>query len=263
MPEGDTIHRTADGLRRALTGGTVRSFEARRLVQRGPEPGTQVDGVEARGKHLLLHFDDGTTLHTHLRMQGTWHVYRPGEPWRKSRSAARAVLETELAVAVCFSAPVVELFSTADVRRHPALRRLGPDLCIRDPDLDEALRRLDGLLDPDEEIGVALLDQRVASGIGNVYKSEVLFACGVHPSTSIGDLDPRSRRELLATAARMLRENLDAGPRRTTAAGTGPRLAVYGRAGRPCPRCRSPIRSSRQGDAGRTTSWCPSCQSRT
>lgn len=262
MPEGDTIHRTAETLRRALDGRPLRAFEAPRLVRRGPEPGSRVEGVEALGKHLLVHFSDGTTLHTHMRMQGTWHVYRPGERWRKPRSQARVVLETGDAVAVCFSAPVVELIRRDDVRRHPALRRLGPDLCAPDPDLDGALRRLDRLVDPEAEVGVALLDQRIASGVGNVYRSEVLFACGLSPFTQVGGLDPGQRRGLLEAAARLLRENLEGGPRRTTSPGPGPRLAVYGRAGRPCPACGTPIRSARRGEEARTVFWCPACQAR-
>ena len=190
-----------------------------------------------------------------MRMHGSWHVYRPGERWRRSPGAARAVLETAEGVAVCFAAPVVELLDERELARHPQLSRLGPDLCDPDPDLDEASARLDSL-DPTTEIGVALLDQRVACGIGNVYKSEVLFACGVDPFAPVGRLDASTRRRLFATAADLLGRNLAGGPRRTVPEG----LAVYERTARPCRRCGTAVMSRRQGDDARTTWCCPTCQ---
>lgn len=264
MPEGDTLHRAAESLRRAIGGRRMRRAEIRpgpsgpvRGTARPPSAGSVVETVEARGKHLLIGFGDGTVLHTHLRMSGSWHIYRPGERWRKPPRHARVVLETEDAVAVCFSAPVVELLRARDLDRHPALAALGPDLCRPEPDLDEVLRRLEELLDPGTEIGIALLDQRVASGIGNVYKSEVLFARRVSPATPLRSLQPEERRAMFATASQLLRRNLGGGPRSTVDGGG---LAVYGRAGRPCRACRAPIRSRRQGDPPRATYWCPSCQ---
>jgi endonuclease-8 len=188
-------------------------------------------------------------------MHGSWHVYRPGERWRRSPGAARAMLETDGGVAVCFAAPVVELLDERDLARHPQLSRLGPDLCDPEPDLDEASARL-ASLDPATEIGVALLDQRVASGIGNVYKSEVLFACRVDPFAAVGSLDASTRRGLFSTAADLLSRNLSGGPRRTVPEG----LAVYDRIGRPCRRCGTGIVSRRQGEDARTTWWCPTCQ---
>ena len=255
MPEGDTIFRTASTLRRALAGERLVRFEAARLRAQPPAPGTEVRSVEARGKHLLIAFDDGRVLHTHMQMSGSWHVYRPGERWRKHRSQARVVLETADAVAVCFTAPVVELLDANGVRTHPRLSALGPDLCSPDVDLDEALRRLD-TLSPETEIGVALLDQRVACGVGNVYKSETLFARRTDPFARVGDLDAGARRALLAGASELLRRNLAGGPRATFEG----ELAVYGRTRRPCPRCGTAISSRRQGEAARMTYWCPSCQ---
>jgi endonuclease VIII len=255
VPEGDTIYRTATMLRRALAGKPLERFETPRLPVRGPEPGTPVRSVEARGKHLLIAFGDGRMLHTHMRMSGSWHVYRPGERWWKSRAQARAILETAYAVAVCFSAPVVELLDEREVRAHPQLSALGPDLCSPEADLDEAVRRMD-LLPPETQIGIALLDQRVACGVGNVYKSETLFAGRIDPFARIADLDASRRRALLAKASELLRRNLDGGPRVTWEGG----LAVYDRAGRPCPRCGAGVRSERQGEDARTTYWCASCQ---
>lgn len=255
MPEGDTIFRTATMLRRALVGGRLVRFEATRLRATPPADGTQVRSVEARGKHLLVGFGDGRVLHTHMQMSGSWHLYRPNERWRTPRNQARLVLETADVVAVCFAAPIVELLDEHEVRTHPRLSALGPDLCSPDVDLDEALRRL-ATLPAETEIGVALLDQRVACGVGNVYKSETLFARRTDPFARVGDLDADARRGLLAAASELLRRNLDGGARTTFHGG----LAVYGRTRRPCPRCGTPIRSRRQGEAARMTYWCPSCQ---
>ncbi|MFB3738641.1 MAG: Fpg/Nei family DNA glycosylase [Candidatus Velamenicoccus archaeovorus] len=259
MPEGDTITRTARTLDRALAGRRVVRFELPRAASPPgwPAPRTHVLGVEARGKHLLIRFEDGTVLHSHMGMTGSWHVYRPGERWRMPATAVRALVEVEGAVGVCFRAPVVELLDDAGIRRHRQLAALGPDLCAAVPDLDGAVERLARLVPPSTQIGVALLDQRVAAGIGNVYKSEVLFACRVDPFATVADLGTDARRALFATASRMLRANLDGRtPRRTVPEG----LAVYRRTGRACRRCGTAVRSRAQGEAARTTYWCPTCQ---
>ncbi|HEU4354915.1 MAG TPA: DNA-formamidopyrimidine glycosylase family protein [Actinomycetota bacterium] len=255
MPEGDTIFRTATALRAALAGKAIVSFEASRLGAVSVPPGTAVASVEARGKHLLVWFDDGRALHTHMQMSGSWHLYRPGERWRVPRGAARAVIEVRDAVAVCFRAPVIELLDARAVRAHPRLSTLGPDLCSPVADLDDALARLERL-PPQTPIAVALLDQRVACGVGNVYKSETLFACRVDPFARVGDLEVSTRGALLRKASDLLRRNLRGGPRVTFDGG----LAVYGRARRPCRRCGATIRSARQGQPPRTTYWCPDCQ---
>lgn len=220
-------------------------------------------GVEAKGKHCLVHFDDGRTLHTHMRMTGSWHLYRPGERWQKKPAAARVVLEVEPGqgregwVAVCFAPPVVELVDTDSAGRDRVTDHLGPDLCRPDADVEVALERLAELSGPEREIGEALLDQRIACGVGNVYKCEVCFACGVDPFTPVGAIGEEVRRQLLETAARLLGANLDTVDRSTFGA-VG--LAVYGRQGRPCRRCGTTIRARRQGLASRLTCWCPSCQ---
>lgn len=261
MPEGDTLFRTAATLERAVAGRTVTRFDVRRVVaHERPSAGWVVDAVEARGKHLLVHFDhpDHTplTLRTHLKMTGSWHVYRPHERWRKPPRRARAEIWTDVAVAVCFSAPVVEIIPTGRLDRHRELSRLGPDLTDDDADLDEALRRLARHATTDTPAGVALLDQRIACGVGNVYKSEVLHACRVHPATPVGDLRTDVRRDLFETASRLLRANLAGYPRRTVPEG----LAVYGRAGSRCRTCGTAVVSSHQGDQARVTFWCPTCQ---
>jgi endonuclease-8 len=261
MPEGDTILRAARTLSRPLTGRELHRLAIGSVRDRGPlrevelRPYTRIKRVEARGKHLLVSLTDGRTLHSHMGMTGSWHLYRPGEAWRLRERAARAVLETDDAVAVCFTPQTLELLSRpAEDTQY--LRRLGPDLSGDGPDLEEAVRRLRALRPGDTEVGVALLDQRISAGIGNVYKSETLCACGVDPFAPIGDLTDDELRELFATASALLKRNAATVMRSTVPGGLG----VYGRAGRPCRRCGTAIRSRRQGEHARTTYWCPSCQ---
>ncbi len=253
MPEGDTIARAAIRLDRALTGRTLTRVEIRRAT-RVPAVGVRVLAVESIGKHLMIRFDDGNTLHTHMQMSGEWHVMRSGEKWRKPGHAARVVLVTDDgSEAVCFDAPVVQVGPTR--RERDWVGHLGPDLCRADADLDAAVRRFEEL-DPGTELGVALLDQRVACGVGNVYKSDVCFVVGVDPFTPVSAVDAAMRRALIETAARLLQANLGNARRVTFAGG----LAVYGRAGRPCRRCGTLVLSRRQGEQARTTYWCPTCQ---
>lgn len=265
MPEGDTIYRIADVLRRSLLGARIERARAQ------PRPGMRtvpdlervvghhVVSVEARGKHLLIGFDNALTLRTHLRMRGAWHRYRPGEPWKRPGSQASAVLETAGAVAVCFDAPEVELMTDAQVARHPQLTTLGPDLLSRAFDTEEAVRRLRA--DPRRQVGEALLDQRAMAGLGNVYKSEACFVGRVSPWRPIGELDDATLRRLVATARRLLNANLDGGARVTTGERRpGRQMWVYSRAGLPCRNCGTLIEGRRQGEQARMTYWCPRCQ---
>src|SRR3954454_2395342 len=191
MPEGDTLFRTAAGRRPSLVG---RSVERARSQAPGPVPqvarliGHRVDAVESQGKNLLIRFDCGLELRTHLRMNGSWHRYRPGERWRRPPGRARLVLEVPGSVAVCFDAPVVELFETRAETLHPSLGQLGPDLLAPDFDADEALRRLRAPERETLEIAAALLDQRALAGIGNVYKSETLWLERVSPFVTVADV---------------------------------------------------------------------------
>jgi endonuclease-8 len=255
MPEGDTIHRSATRLRSVLEGKRMRGFRAARLAGERPRPGSTIERVEAVGKHLLVHFGDGLTLQTHMMMAGSWHVYRVGERWRRPAHTARVVIEVDDWVAVCFLAPVVRTYRAAGGRTP--IDHLGIDLCRPDPDIDAVLQRLDELAAPDAEIGPVLLDQRIASGIGNVYKSETLFACRVNPFARLSTIAPETRRDLYATAARLLRSNLARAARATTIAGG---LAVYGRGRQACLRCGTPIDRTMQGMPRRVTYWCPRCQ---
>ncbi|CAN5264229.1 Fpg/Nei family DNA glycosylase [soil metagenome] len=215
-----------------------------------------IEAVEARGKHLLVRFADGAVLRTHMRMTGSWHLYRGGEMWRRPQHLMRALVEVDGWLAVCFSAPVVSWERGPGGPLSDILDHLGPDLCLADADLDAAVDRMARWSGDDDEIKPVLLDQRVACGVGNVYASEVLFACGVDPFAPVASLDDATRKRLLATASKLLRANLGAGPRTTVSGG----LAVYGRRGRPCHRCGTPVRMTVQGDDARVTFWCPSFQ---
>ncbi|MFP4636629.1 MAG: Fpg/Nei family DNA glycosylase [Nitriliruptoraceae bacterium] len=259
MPEGDTIHRTAQTLRRALVDRRLRRVELPRRPPPSPTLGARIARVEARGKHLLIHADDGLIVHTHQRMTGSWHLYPAGAPWHKPRHRARVVLGVDQAVAVCFSAPVVEVLDAAALARHPALRQLGPDLCDPQVDLEavaDRVRHLGG----GRAIGDVLLDQRVASGIGNVYRCDVLFLHGLHPATPVDRLEDQTLRSLVSSAAELLGDNLDGQPR-TTVRGAAPgSLWVHGRSGEPCRHCASTIVVERLGEHGRYSYRCPTCQ---
>jgi endonuclease VIII len=265
MPEGDTIFRTAAVLRSVLVGQRVVAARAR------PGPGLRrvpdlsrvadatVTSVEARGKHLLIGFDNGLTLRSHLRMRGSWHRYRPGEPWRLPKSQANAILETAGAVAVAFNTPTLELLTDAGLARDRSLRELGPDLLGTDLDAEEALRRLRER--GAEQLGNALLDQRAVAGIGNVVKSETAFIERLDPWSPVSAFSDEELRGTLKTARGLLQANTRGGARVTTGdPRRGRQLWVYGRAGRPCRRCGTLIQSARQGELARTTYWCPRCQ---
>lgn len=266
MPEGDTIYRAAQTLAAALQGRTVTAFASKapqlRTIGAQRMIGQTIDLVESRGKHLLVWFaPSDLALHTHMRMSGSWHLYRTGETWRKPKHLARAVVDVEGWTAVCFSAPVVELLPRADIERLPSLAALGPDALDENTDLAEARRRLDERAD--WTIAEALLDQRVLAGIGNVYKSEVLFIHRVDPWTPVAQVPAETREALLATAEKLLKRNVAPGTSQritTTQDSSVSPTYVYGRARRPCARCSTPIRRARQGEQGRSTYWCPRCQ---
>ncbi|MBV8160364.1 MAG: Fpg/Nei family DNA glycosylase [Acidimicrobiia bacterium] len=253
MPEGDTIYRTAETLRRWLGGreisaarSRVYGFPALRLV------GLTVEGVEARGKHLLVRFDSGQVLHTHLRMSGSWHVYPSDRPWRRPESQARLVLECGDRVAVCFNAPIVELLQPKAEGAHPSLGRLGPDVLADDLDLAEVRRRA-RTRPPDLALGELLLDQQVVAGIGNIWRSEALFVAGRSPWTERRELSDGDLDAVVTTASSLMKAS-------AVARGRGAPHWVYKRGGQPCRRCGTPIASRRQGEQARTAYWCPGCQ---
>jgi endonuclease-8 len=260
VPEGDTIFKTAAALRPLLLGRTVLAARAR---QPGPQIerviGAQVTSIEPLGKHMLIRFSNGLALHTHLRMNGAWHRYAPGERWRKPAWQARVVLEVPEHVVVCFNAPVAELMADRAVPLHPGLQSLGPDLLSESFDSASAFEGLRAR--PSAEIAEALLDQRAVAGIGNVFKSEILFIENVNPWTPVSSLSDSQLHGILATAERLLKSNVRPGaPARITTRQTGSPVWVYSRAARPCLRCRTPIQSRHQGPLNRWTYWCPTCQ---
>jgi endonuclease VIII len=213
--------------------------------------GTTVEAVEARGKHLLVRFDNDLVLHSHMRMTGAWHVYPAGERWQRPRWQARVVLAAGDRVAVCFNAPVVELFAAREEPLHPSLPGLGPDVLAQPLDLAEVRRRARAR-DPGTALGELLLDQRVVAGIGNIWRCEALFARRLDPWAPVASIDDGALDALVETAARLMRANVVAFGR--------DRPRVHGRAGRPCPRCGTTIRARGQGDQARVAYWCPGCQ---
>lgn len=275
MPEGDTILRAAKTLSRALVGQPVTHFESgyaqpSAADDQAPLKGQTVTAVRAVGKHLLIEFSGGLTLRTHMRMNGSWHIYRPGEAWQKNRRFMRVLLETPAFVAVGFDVPVVELLSLRELDRHPALNKLGPDLLAPDFDEAEAVRRMEA--QGDRELGEVLLDQKVCAGIGNVYKSEVLFMCGHDPRRKNSTLNLMQRQKIYRTARKVMQANVTIGGeapvtylgmRRTThSEDPGQRAWVYGRGGELCRKCGSRIEFFKHGDGARVTYACPTCQSR-
>lgn len=257
MPEGDTIHHAANRIRPVLVGRVpdeVLTPQRRHAADRWPQrlAGRVLDRVEARGKHLLLHFEGGLVIHSHLRMSGAWDVLPRGARWRRASSRAWLVLRAGGHEAVQFDGPLLELITEARCRSNPQLAGLGPDVIGERLDEREVIRRLRGD-DPTRPFGDALVDQRTISGIGNIWKSESCFAAAADPWKPAG----KTGEETVLAAIRFAREHMAQSARDGFAA--RPR-AVYGRGGMPCPRCGGMVRSAGQGEQNRTTYWCPGCQ---
>jgi endonuclease-8 len=258
VPEGDTVWRTARRLHQALAGQTLTASDVR-VPQHATVDlsGQVVHEVVARGKHLLHRIGDETTLHTHLRMEGSWHLYRPGSRWRRPAYQARVVLRTEPWHAVGFDLGMVDVVRRDEEDR--VVGHLGPDLIGPDWDEDEAVRRM--LAEPDRPVGDGLLDQRNLAGIGTLYRAETLFLVGVHPATPVGKVD--SVVQVVRMARRLMLRGRE-GVEQVTTGDTrrGNRHWVYERAGRQCRRCGTPVQVERTGPDGmeRVSYWCPSCQ---
>jgi len=253
MPEGDVVWSTARRLHQALAGRTLTrsDFRVPRLAT-ADLTGDVVTETVARGKHLLTRTKNGLTVHTHLRMDGTWRVRPAAEKIRDSHRI-RLLLANKEWQAIGYQLGVVELIRTSEEAKITG--HLGPDLLGPDWDRDEAVRRLSA--EPDRPIGEALLDQRNLAGIGNVYKAEVLFLRGLSPWQRAGDVADLGA--LADLAKRLLEANKERfGHITTGSTRRGGEHWVYGRQGRPCRRCGTPIRSAGQRD--RITFWCPSCQ---
>lgn len=274
MPEGDTIFRAARTLHRALAGQVVIRFETQlphlqRIHDDTPLTGRTLEEVSAHGKWMTMRFSGDLILLTHMLMSGSWHIYRPGEKWQRSRYDMRIVIATQHFEAVAFKVPVAEFHTAASLSQRDGFAQLGPDILSRTFDEQHAKSNLEG--QPSLEVGEALLRQHVMAGMGNVYKSEVCFACRVNPFARVQTLTDDQVNCLITTARKFLSANVTdtagdgivtyTGFRRTTRR-TDPaeRLWVYGRRGSPCRRCGTLIESRKQGRDARITFWCPTCQ---
>ncbi|RRA48750.1 Fpg/Nei family DNA glycosylase [Acidipila sp. EB88] len=274
MPEGDTIYRSARALSRALTGKVVTAFETAlaplaSVDDNTPVHGRTVENIEANGKWLLIYFSGDLILVTHMLMSGSWHIYRVGERWRVPRRGMRCVIRVEDFEAVAFNVPVAKFFTARTLERNSMIPRLGPDLLRADYDEQEARKRI--LARPDEEIASVLLNQQVIAGLGNVYKCEVPFLCGVHPFRKVSSITEKELDDLLYQSRRLIGLNVQeesedkiltyTGARRTTnSSSQAARLWVYGRQGQPCRRCGTAVLMRKQGPDARSTYWCPQCQ---
>ena len=250
----------ASALRTALVGRAVLRFDADGIEGPAPRPGRVVEQVECHRRVLDIVWDDGFVLHSIIRFGGAWEVYRDGEPWRRS-SQVRVAITVPGWVAVCFAPADVETFREFDPQRHPAFGRCAPDVAAPHADLQRGVGRLLDHADPDAPIGDVLLDPHVAVGIGNVFRSEALFACGLHPWAAVGDLAADEAKRLLTTAAAMVRANVEAASG-TTPNDTRESLLVYSRNGQRCGRCGDTVRVDTVDTVGhqRLIYWCPGCQ---
>jgi endonuclease VIII len=259
MPEGDTVWQSARRLHSALADKVLTRSDLRVPKYATADlTGRRVLDVTPRGKHLLTRIEGGLTLHSHLRMDGSWKVYAENQRWTGGPThQIRAILANADRTAVGYRLPVLELLRTTE--EHKAVGHLGPDLLGPDWNPEAALANL--LQDPARPLGEALLDQRNLAGIGNVYKSELCFLLGATPWLPIGALPADRAAQLPALAKKLLEVNRDR-PVRSTTGRRGQDLFVYGRAPRPCLRCHTSIRVADQGDGSRErpTYWCPNCQ---
>jgi endonuclease-8 len=254
LAEGDTIMRAAKRLDGVLSGREVGVTAPNPRGQAaGVESldGGRVQGVESRGKHLLVHFDDGRVLHSHLGMNGSWHVYERGSRWNRPQGSAWVVISADGTDVAEFGGPTLRVIDAARLKADPTLARLGPD--ILDDDFTvmagvESLRKGERTVG----IGEALLDQRRIAGIGNIFKSEGCFAAAISPWHWLGEVEDDELAHVVRSTRELMREAVESGRQ--------PKQ-VYKRAGQPCPRCGAELRARGQGDDNRVTYWCPGCQS--
>ena len=274
MPEGDTIFRAARTLNRALAGHQVTRFETvlprlSRIDEDTPITGRTIANVTSQGKWLLIEFSGDLILLTHMLMSGSWHIYRPGETWQRSRPDMRILIATDRILAVAFKVPVAEFHTAASLARRKGFNQLGQDVLTEGFDEQAAQHSIRSR--PDLEIGVALLTQSVLAGLGNVFKSEVCFASGINPFTRVASLTDFEIQKLIANSRKFMLANVSdnsgdqiityTGFRRTTRrADPSERLWVYKRAGQPCRRCGTSILLRKQGLDARVTFWCARCQ---
>ncbi|HEY1912912.1 MAG TPA: DNA-formamidopyrimidine glycosylase family protein [Vicinamibacterales bacterium] len=272
MPEGDTIFLAARAMHRFLAGHVVTRFESvypslTRVAEDRPIIGRIIESVAARGKHLLVAFSGDLTLRTHQQMNGSWHLYRHDARWRMPVSDMRVIIGTSDVIAVAFRIQIAEFLSGRELARHRQLGALGPDLLHADFNASEVIRRMHA----NDSVAIAdvLLNQRVLAGIGNEFKSEILFVAGVQPFTPVIELSDADLQRILDVARTQLADNVTPrskalttvrGRRTTRSMNPAARLWVYGRAGKACRRCGAPIQSRKTGIDARLTYWCPRCQ---
>lgn len=268
MPEGDTIHNAAKRVGAALVGSEIRSIETphpRHGKDRWPErlQGHAVHAVDAHGKHLFVRFDNGLTLHSHLRMGGAWGVYPRGGRWHRAPRRAWLVIRTDEHEVVQFDGPVLELMTDSRTRFDRRIASLGSDIIRDDFSETSYLRRLREE-DPARQLGDALLDQRILAGIGNVWKNEGCFIAAISPWRRLSDVGDDEALAIVRGIRPLMQASAERGGRITTFDGPAARNEwrtwVHERVGMPCRRCRTTIRSRGQGDDNRTTFWCPGCQ---
>ncbi len=260
MAEGDTLARARLRLAPVLDGQLVTEFWTRKLRGHRPRSGQRIEQVRSVGKHLLIDFDKNLTLETHLGMNGSWRVYPDRQLARNDRKRfdpyLKVLIATEAGYALCFRAPTIKTFIRGN--EEGALARLGPDLCDPAFDLDEILRRVARMPETTELIDV-LLNQSVACGVGNIYKSETLHIQKHNPFLTIGDMTEQDIKDLFNKAAELLQRNsVDGKQRRSITPQKG--FFVYERFRKPCLRCDTPISRSYRGTNSRSTYWCPTCQ---
>jgi endonuclease-8 len=241
-------YRQAAALRTALIGRSVRQFSAPGLDGINPAVGHVIEEVRFVGRAIEIVWDDSIVVATRLRLLGTWHLYRPGEVFRRSVDCADVVIDVGIWIAVCFGASSVEAFKDFDPRRHPMLGSVGPDMANDDIDLEDCVDRMMHYQERDATIAEVLVDHRVIVNVGNVYRCEALWACEIHPWAPIGDLKRAECREVIT----LLREMVVSDSRSS--------LAVYGRQGKACLRCAGLIKVTHHGEANRVLYWCPDCQ---
>ena len=265
MPEGDSIFKVAARLRPVFVGKPLSRLELR---EQGPVPslvGHTVERIDVLGKHMFVYIEPRKVLHVHLGMNGRWRSFPGGATKRFPPGSAVAILGTGDDAYVCFRAAFARLRPIDDPSVRRALESLGPDLLDPNFDLDRAVRR--SMAASEGRVAEVITDQRVVAGIGNVYKSEVLFLCGIHPFTPAGQVTAAQWAEIYTCAAELMRANLISGRRSTTAThkaarhpGGVERHWVYRRRAAPCLRCKTPIERSTEGEMSRSTYWCPRCQ---
>lgn len=261
MPEGDTVNKLALFLDQALAGQAIMALRLHPAF--GASAGAaRIERIRAQGKHLYIALDNGRLLRSHLGLYGSWHRYRPREPWQRPRQQASIVLQASDWDYVCFNAKEAEWLEAESFYLADQEHRLGPDLISEPLESSVLLARVRALLSPTSLIVDVLLDQRLAAGIGNVYKSELLFLERHSPLAPLGSLSDEDLVALYRQAAKLLKANLGGGPRATrfTPDHRG-HLWVYGRRDLPCLRCETPIRRAILGAQPRSTYWCECCQS--